>query len=840
MSDDTHITKISGELGIRAEQVEAVISLLDEEATVPFIARYRKERTGSLDEVAVTAIRDRIGRLRELEKRRTSILASLKDRDLLTDELESKVRAADTLTGLEDTYLPYRPKRRTRATAAREKGLEPLAERIFGQEEMDLEAEAATYVDPDKDVAAAEDALAGARDIIAEWINEDPAARSALRRLFHKKAEIRSTVVAEKETSGIKFRDYFDWSEPAVKAPSHRVLAMRRGEKEEVLRMTIAPPEGEAIALLEKQFVKGEGPPAEQVRLAVADSYRRLLSLSLETELRSHVRQQAEDEATHVFARNLRELLMAPPLGRRRIMAIDPGFRTGCKVVCLDEQGKLMDRASIFPHSGEKKKERAARTLRSLHDQYEFDAIAVGNGTAGRETTRFLRTVELEGNPTIVLVNESGASVYSASAAAREEFPQLDVTVRGAISIGRRLMDPLAELVKIDPKSIGVGQYQHDVDQVSLKKSLDDVVTSCVNNVGVEVNTASAQLLSYVSGIGPALAKHIVAHREKAGPFAARTDLQQVQNLGPRAFEQAAGFLRIGQGENPLDASAVHPESYDIVDRMAADQECSVRELMEDSDVRSRIELGSYVNDAVGMPTLEDILEELARPGRDPRDAFKPVQYTEGVHTIDEVKEGMRLNGVVTNVTNFGAFVDVGVHLDGLVHISQLVDRYVKHAGEAVKVGQQVEVRVLGVDQERNRISLSMREERAERTDRTAQDRSERTDRTDRADRQNGKPERRRRRGSSRNRRAARADGAGKEAAGTVDASAKADAPAKTDAAVKTDSAGKPARDGSASRPDSSKKRGNRKPRRKATGAPGPSGEKTLTVNHLLKLNRKL
>ena len=810
MSEDTHITthitKISNELGIRPEQVEAVARLLDEEATVPFIARYRKERTGSLDEVAVTAIRDRIVQLRELEKRRASILASLKDRSLLTDELESKVRAAETLTALEDIYLPFRPKRRTRATAAREKGLEPLAERIFGQEDMDLEAEAAAFVDPEKEVATAEDALSGARDIIAEWINEDPTARSTLRRLFHEKAVIRSTVVAEKESSGIKFRDYFDWSEPAVKAPSHRVLAIRRGEKEDVLRMTIAPPEGEAIAGLEKQFVKGEGPASEQVRLAVSDSYRRLLSLSLETELRSHVRQKAEEEATLVFARNLRELLMAPPMGRRRIMAIDPGFRTGCKIVCLDEQGKLLDRASIFPHSGEKKKERAARILRSLHEQYEFDAIAVGNGTAGRETTQFLRTVELAGDPSIVLVNESGASVYSASAVAREEFPRLDVTVRGAISIGRRLMDPLAELVKIDPKSIGVGQYQHDVDQGSLKKSLDDVVMSCVNNVGVEVNTASAQLLSYVSGIGPALAKHIVAHRETAGPFSSRTDLQQVPNLGPRAFEQAAGFLRIGNGENPLDASAVHPESYGIVDRMASDQKCGVKDLMDDAELRSRIALDSYVNDTVGLPTLEDIMVELARPGRDPRDAFKPVEYTEGIHTIDEVKEGMRLNGVVTNVTNFGAFVDVGVHLDGLVHISQLVDRYVKHAGEAVKVGQQVEVRVLGVDQERNRISLSMREEQGQ---------------------QNGKPDRRRRRRPTKNMQAAQADG------GKTDKSEQPVAAGEPEASVPEASA----------KVDSQKKRRNRKPRNKAAGHAGaraPARERVLTVDHLRKLNRKL
>ncbi len=822
MSDNTHITKISGELGLQAEQVEAVATLLDEEATVPFIARYRKERTGSLDEVAIAAIRDRIGQLRELEKRRTAILASLKDRELLTDELEARVRAAETRANLEDIYLPYRPKRRTRATAARERGLEPLAERIFGQEDADPEAEAAAFVNPEKEVDSAEDALSGARDIIAEWINEDEAARAALRELFHKKAEIRSSVVEEKEAPGIKFRDYFDWSEPALKAPSHRVLAMRRGEKEDVLRMTIAPPEDEAVARLEKLFVKGEGPASEQVRLAVSDSYRRLLSLSLETELRSQVREKAEEEATRVFARNLRELLMAPPMGRCRIMAIDPGFRTGCKVVCLDEQGKLLDRAGIYPHSGEKKKERAARIVQSLHTQYEFKAIAVGNGTAGRETAQFLRTIELAGDPPIVLVNESGASVYSASSAAREEFPALDVTVRGAISIGRRLMDPLAELVKIDPKSIGVGQYQHDVDQVSLKKSLDDVVTSCVNNVGVEVNTASAQLLSYVSGIGPALAKHIVAYRDKEGPFVSRTDLRQVPNLGPRAFEQAAGFLRIGNGDNPLDASAVHPESYDIVDRMAAEQQCGVKDLMDDSAVRGRIELDAYVTDTVGLPTLEDILEELARPGRDPRDEFKAVQYTEGVHTIDEVKEGMRLNGVVTNVTNFGAFVDVGIHLDGLVHISQLVDRYVKHAGEAVKVGQQVEVRVLGVDTERNRISLSMR---TERTERTAQGQ------------QNGKPARRRRRRSSRNRQAARTDGDRKETAGRVDASARPEESRNVGASEKAETTAKAE---TPAKVESQKKRRTRKPRRKAAGPAGPAAKKVLTVDHLLKLNRKL
>ena len=789
MSDLPNLKKISNELGLRLEQVKAATTLLDEKSTVPFIARYRKERTGSLDEVAITAIRDRTIQLRELEKRRSAIFTSLTDRALLTEDLKSRLQAAEPLTSLEDFSLPYRPKRRTRAISAREKGLEPLAVSIYSQAVMDVTKEAEAYVNSEKKVESVKEALAGARDIIAEWINEDSAARSVLRELFYKKALIRSIVVKEKEKSGIKFQDYFDWNELAMKAPSHRVLAMRRGEQEEVLRMTISPPEGEAVERLESLFVKGEGPDSEQVRLAVADSYNRLLSLSLETELRSLVRQKAEEEATVVFARNLRELLMAPPLGRRRIMAIDPGFRTGCKVVCLDEMGNLLDRASIFPHSGEKKKDRAAGIIQSFHTQHGFDAIAVGNGTAGRETSQFLRSIELSDGPPIVLVNESGASVYSASTTAREEFPDLDVTVRGAVSIGRRLMDPLAELVKIDPKSIGVGQYQHDVDQISLKKSLDDVVMSCVNKVGVEVNTASAQLLSYVSGVGPSLAKNIVAFREKTGPFTSRDELNKVPNLGLRAFEQAAGFLRIGTGGNPLDASAVHPECYDIVDRMATDQNCSVKELMDNPEIRSRIELDAYVNDDVGMPTLEDILEELARPGRDPREEFKGVQYTEGIYTIDEITEGMQLNGVVTNVTNFGAFVDVGVHLDGLVHISQLVDRYIKHAGEVVKVGQQVEVRVLGVDQERRRISLSMREDRSKNEE---------------------KPEKRRRRDSTRN----------KEITRTTST--------KVETSVNENTT------------PNRRKKGPRRKKAQTDGTKRPSVGKNLTVDHLLKLNRKL
>tara|TARA_B100000029_G_scaffold516847_1_gene636405 strand:+ start:93153 stop:95504 length:2352 start_codon:yes stop_codon:yes gene_type:complete len=716
MGDLLHLSKIADELKIRVEQVEAVAKLLDGAATIPFIARYRKEQTGSLDEVVVTAIRDRSAQLHELEKRRLAILSSLKERKLLTKELKSQIDKAETIASLEDIYLPYRPKRRTRAQLAREKGLEPLARALYNQLEIDVNKETESFINPDMGIPSTEDALAGARDIIAEWINESPIARSTLRKLYFDKALIRSKVVREKENLGLKFQDYFDWSEPALKAPSHRVLAIRRGEKEEVLRMGIAPPEAEALECLEDLFVTGTGPASEQVRLALVDSYKRLLSVALETEIRSLVRTKAEEEATVVFARNLRQLLMAPPLGRQKIMAIDPGFRTGCKVVCLNEQGMLLDLASIFPHSGKKKRERAIRVLQSFNSQYSFDAIAVGNGTAGRETFEFLRMTELTGNPPIIFVNESGASVYSASTLAREEFSDLDVTVRGAISIGRRLMDPLAELVKIDPKSIGVGQYQHDVDQTSLKKSLDDVVISCVNKVGVEVNTASARLLSYVSGIGPKLAENIVTFRNKIGQFSSRDELNQVPKLGPQAFEQAAGFLRISNGSNPLDASAVHPECYPLVDKMASDLNRSVKELMDDTEIHSQIKLESYVNDLIGIPTLSDILQELAKPGRDPRDEFKSVEYTEGVNSIKEVQEGMKLNGVITNVTNFGAFVDVGVHLDGLVHISHLVDRYIKHAGEVVAVGQHVQVRVLAVDQQRKRISLSMREGRDQKT----------------------------------------------------------------------------------------------------------------------------
>ncbi len=680
---------------------------------MPFIARYRKEATGTLDEVAITAIRDRLTQLAELDKRREAILKSLEERELLTDELKAALLAAETMAELEDLYLPYRPKRRTRATVAKEKGLEPLALTLFEQAGADPEAEAAAFVDEAKGVATVEDALAGARDIIAEIVNEDAAARAALRDLFARKGVVTSKVVTGKEAEGAKYRDYFEWSEPVASVPSHRLLAMRRGEKEGFLTLTVAPSEDEAVAILEGLFVKGEGADTEQVRAAAKDAYKRLLSLSMETEVRMETKKAADAEAIRVFAGNLRELLLAAPLGGKNVLAVDPGFRTGCKVVCLDRQGALKHHDVIFPAFTDKGSEAAGRTVRGLCEKYDVEAIAVGNGTAGRETEAFLRSLGLPSSVPIVMVNESGASIYSASEAAREEFPDEDVTVRGAVSIGRRLMDPLSELVKIDPKSIGVGQYQHDVDQGALRRSLDDVVISCVNRVGVEVNTASRRLLAYVSGLGPQLAGNVVACREQNGPFRSRKDLMKVPRLGPKAFEQAAGFLRVRGGENPLDASAVHPESYPIVEAMARDLGCRVEDLMASADLRAKIDLKRYVTETVGLPTLNDIMEELAKPGRDPRERFEAFSFAEGVSKIEDLKAGMRLPGVVTNVTAFGAFVDVGVHQDGLVHVSQLADRFVKDPADVVKVHQKVTVTVLDVDLERRRIALSMKEGRA-------------------------------------------------------------------------------------------------------------------------------
>lgn len=713
--NELHIDIIAKELGITPSQVKATSALLDEGATIPFISRYRKEATGSLDEVAVAAIRDRLEQLRELDKRRDAILKSLEERSLLTDELKAKVREADSLTLLEDIYLPFRPRRRTRATMAREKGLEPLAVMLFGQQEMDIEAEAASYIDAEKGVHSAEEALAGARDIIAEWVSEDQKARAEIRELFARKGTLRSKVMSGKEEAAIKYRDYFDWEEPISKAPSHRVLAIRRGESEGSLIMRITPPEEEALSLLEAIFLKGNHAASEQVKLALHDSYKRLLSSSMEGETRLAAKKRADEEAIRVFVDNLRQLLLSAPLGRKNVLALDPGFRTGCKVVCLDRQGKLLHHDLIYPHFSEKGSDEAGVKIRDLCSRFSIEAIAIGNGTAGRETEAFVRSLGLAPDISIIMVNESGASIYSASEVAREEFPDQDLTVRGSVSIGRRLMDPLAELVKIDPKSIGVGQYQHDVDQTALKKSLDDVVMSCVNGVGVEVNTASRQLLTYVSGLGPQLAKGIVEYRNEHGPFGSRDELKKIPRLGPKAFEQAAGFLRIRDGENPLDRSAVHPESYHIIDAMAKDLDCSVVDLMKDDSLRKNIDLSRYETDAIGLPTLNDIMAELAKPGRDPRERFESFEFAAGVQKIEDLNPGMKLPGIVTNIAAFGVFVDIGVHQDGLVHISELADRFVKDPGDVVKVHQKVTVTVMQVDLQRKRISLSMKSPQPDR-----------------------------------------------------------------------------------------------------------------------------
>jgi uncharacterized protein len=706
--NEAHILKIAQELTLIPAQVRATADLLSEGATVPFIARYRKEATGSLDEVAVTTIRDRLEQLQELDKRREAILKALEERGQLTDELKEKILAAETLAVLEDIYLPFRPKRRTRATMAKEKGLEPLAHLLFAQEGIDPQTEAASFVDAEKGVESVDEALAGARDIIAEWVNEDQTARSRMRDLFSSQGVFKSKVLTDKEEEGIKYKDYFDWEEPVSSAPSHRILAMRRGEKEGFLLLRVLPPEEEALRELESLFLKGDGPATEQVRLAVHDGYKRLLSSSMETEIRLATKKRADEEAIRVFTENLRQLLLASPLGEKNVLAIDPGFRTGCKCVCLDRQGKLLHHETIFILS-EKGAAEAGIKVRTMVERFAIEAIAIGNGTAGRETEAFVLALDLPRSIPVVMVNESGASIYSASEAAREEFPEQDVTVRGSVSIGRRLMDPLAELVKIDPKSIGVGQYQHDVDQGALKNSLDDVVVSCVNRVGVEVNTASKQLLAYVSGLGPQLAKGIVEYRNQHGPFHSREALKQVPRLGPKAFEQAAGFLRIREGHNPLDGSAVHPESYPIVDTMARDLGCEIKDLMRDELLRKKIDLKKYLTDKVGLPTLEDIVTELSKPGRDPREQFEIFRFTEGVEKMEDVQPGMKLPGIVTNITAFGVFVDIGVHQDGLVHISQLADRFVKNPNEVVKVHQKVMVTVLEVDLARKRISLSMK-----------------------------------------------------------------------------------------------------------------------------------
>jgi protein Tex len=703
------IEQITKEFSLQHKHVKAVADLLTEGSTIPFISRYRKELTGSMDEVMIASIRDRLEQLRELDKRREAIITSIEKQGKLTPDLMSSIVVAQTIAELEDIYLPYKPKRKTRASVAKEKGLEPLAQQIFAQENFNLEEVAKTFVDSEKGVAELNEALEGARDIIAEWISENQETRKNVRELFWKEGVVESKVMKGKESEGQKYKDYFEWKEPIAKTPSHRLLALRRGEKEGVLALDIFPPEEDAITTIERQFVKKENRAAEQVKLAAKDSYKRLIRPSLETEIRMETKMRADEEAIKVFASNLKELLLSAPLGQKNVLALDPGFRTGCKLVCLDRQGQLLHFEAIYPHDPQRETAKSAAIIKGLVDKYDIEAIAIGNGTAGRETETFVKSIGLNNKVLIVMVNESGASVYSASDVAREEFPDRDVTVRGAVSIGRRLVDPLAELVKIDPKSIGVGQYQHDVDQTRLKQGLDDVVMSCVNSVGVEVNTASKELLSYVSGLSPALAKNIVEFRNQNGPFKDRESLMKVPRLGEKVFEQAAGFLRIHEAANPLDASAVHPEVYPIVTQMANDLGCSVKDLMNSVDIRKQLDLNKYVSSKFGLPTLTDILKELEKPGRDPRETFEVFSFTDGVNSIADLKIGMKLPGIVTNVTAFGAFVDIGVHQDGLVHISHLSDKFIKDPKEAVTVQQKVNVTVVEVDVPRKRIGLSMK-----------------------------------------------------------------------------------------------------------------------------------
>ena len=705
----TPIQLIAQRLNLREKQVEQTIALLDEGATIPFISRYRKEATGGLDEVAVAAVAEQHRQLDELEHRKAFVLETIEAQGALTDELRARITACWDATEIEDIYLPFKPKRRTRAQMAREKGLEPLAQRLLLRPNNDPEQEAEGFLTDE--VGTVDEALQGARDIIAEQISEDEHSRQTLRRIYSREAVITSKAVKGKSETpeAAKYRDYFEWSEPLKRCTSHRLLAMRRGESEGVLRVTITPADDErATEQVARRYVKSGTRAAEQVEMAAGDAYKRLLRPSIETEFAASSKEQADEEAIRVFATNLKQLLLAAPLGQRRIMGIDPGFRTGCKVVCLDAQGALLHNETIYPHPPKNETVRSEQTLRRLLKDYAVEAVAIGNGTAGRETEEFVRGLHVEGVE-IFLVSEDGASVYSASATAREEFPDYDVTVRGAVSIGRRLADPLAELVKIDPKAIGVGQYQHDVDAGALKRSLDQTVESCVNAVGVNLNTASAHLLTYVSGLGAALAKKIVEYRTAHGPFGSRRELLKVPRLGTKAFEQCAGFLRIVDGKNPLDNTAVHPERYDIVQHMAADAGLDVPALIADAEARKRLDLKRYCTADVGLPTLTDILAELDKPGRDPRGKAEVFSFEEGIHSIDDLEIGMILPGVVTNVTNFGAFVDLGIKVKGLVHVSQLADRFVRDPNEVVHVQQQVRVRVLEIDEARGRIALSMK-----------------------------------------------------------------------------------------------------------------------------------
>lgn len=698
---------IAQKLNIPLKNIKQTLDLFDGGATIPFIARYRKEATGGLDEVQIADIQRTYKQLEELEKRRESILQSIESQGKLTDDLKKRILSVWDLVELEDLYLPYKRKRKTKASIAREKGLEPLALAIFSQNNNQLEKLAEPFLN--EEVPDIEEALQGARDIIAEWINEDERARQITRQAFARDAVISSKVARGKETEGDKYRDYFDWSEPLKKCPSHRLLAMRRGEEEGVLRLIIQPDEEPLMMRLERHFLKDNGPAAQQVKTALADSYDRLLAPSIETEFRQSSKEKADKEAIEVFAVNLRQLLLAAPLGEHRIMGIDPGFRTGCKVVCLDAAGNLLHHDAIFPHPPQSDHWMAQNIVRALVDKHEIEAIAVGNGTAGRETMDFLRQIPFDRPVQIFAVNEAGASIYSASEAGRQDFPNHDVTVRGAVSIGRRLMDPLAELVKIDPKSIGVGQYQHDVNQPMLKEMLDHVVESCVNSVGINLNTASTHLLTHVSGLGPGLAQNIVEYRQINGPFRSRKALKKVSRLGDKAFEQCAGFLRIRDGEHLLDNTAVHPESYHVVESMAKDLGCSVEMLIKDGALRQKIDLKKYITPQTGLPTLQDILKELARPGLDPRGQARAFEFDRSIKTIEDLKPGMILPGIVNNITNFGAFVDIGVKQSGLVHISQLSHQFVKNPADVVRLHQEVTVQVVEVDVARQRITLSMK-----------------------------------------------------------------------------------------------------------------------------------
>lgn len=700
-------TLIARFLQIPEGQVERTIGLLNEGATIPFISRYRKEVTGGLDEVQIGAIKDQLDKLTELSKRKETILATIEEQEKLTPELRKRIEESWDSTEIEDLYLPYKPKRVTKAEIARRKGLEPLAKIVMMQNENNLSARIKSFIKGE--VKNAEEALQGARDIIAEWINENESARNTVRNSFAYTAMITSKVIKGKEEEGAKYRDYFDFSEPLNRASSHRLLALRRGEAEGILRVSISPDAESCLDRLNRRFVKGRGEVSEQVATAVDDSFKRLLKPSIETEFSNQSKAKADEEAIRVFAENLRQLLLAPPLGQKRVLGVDPGYRTGCKLVCLDAQGNLLHNEAIFPHPPQNEKGKAAAKVAQLVATYAIDAIAIGNGTASRETEQFITNIRYDRKVQVFVVSENGASIYSASKIAREEFPEYDVTVRGAVSIGRRLMDPLAELVKIDPKSIGVGQYQHDVEQNALKKSLDQTVESCVNLVGVNVNTASKHLLTYISGLGPTLAQNIVNYRAEHGPFTSRKELMKVPRMGEKAFEQSAGFLRIPDGKNPLDNSAVHPESYPIVERMAKDLKCSVADLITDKALKKKLKLTDYLTDKVGMPTLLDIMEELDKPGRDPRQTIQVFAFDPTVKTIEDLKEGQVLPGIVTNITNFGCFVDVGIKENGLVHISELADRFVSDPTQVVSIHQHVKVKVLSVDLSRKRVQLSMK-----------------------------------------------------------------------------------------------------------------------------------